>query len=696
MKRFFRYFSLLLLVFALMVTPVLAANTFTGTSLAVPGGFNSGYLMGIWGMNQNDLHAVGFVNNGTNDFPLAYHYDGSNWTSNNLVLPAGWVSGGLRAVWGTSSSNVYAAGFGMNSGVYSPLLYQYDGANWTHIPMTVPGGWSNTYLYGIWGTSTNNVYVTGYGYTGTNYTPLIYHFDGSNWTSTAPAMPGGWSYGALYQVGGSAANDIYTVGSGYDGTKINTLIYHFDGTNWTSTSPGVPGSWDYGYLWGVWSSGANNVYAFGGGTNATVELPLIYFYDGIDWSYYSPSLPSGWNYGYLFSGWGTGPSDVYAIGYGYDSTWNAAPLIYHFDGSSWSHVALTLPGGITQGQLWAAGGLAANSVFAAGYGYDGANLVPLVYRSLDNTTPVVTVPADKTVEATSAAGAVVTFAGEVSATDDVLPSNPSVSCNPASGSTFALGTTNVDCQATDASNNTGHSYFNITVQDTTAPSMSPSDITVPQTLATGAVVNYVVTAADAVDATPTVNCAPVSGSTFPVGTTTVNCTATDDYSNSSNASFEVTVVGENLLDKGDFTNINIYPAPWQPIGFKPPYITVMDCSYFVSSPCAVTFSAGNRAARQRVLRNGFAGDMFSFGIHSAASNVPAGGAYRVELTFYNSRNQLVGSAVINIPIGSHDFTRYQADYTVPADYRTIYYRFSYQKSSGRAWFDDAFLYFVGP
>ena len=38
-----------------------------------------------------------------------------------------------------------------------------------------------------------------------------------------------------------------------------------------------------------------------------------------------------------------------------------------------------------------------------------------------------------------------------------------------------------------------------------------------------------------------VSCAPLSGSTFPVGTTTVNCTATDDSGNTDVGSFDVTV-----------------------------------------------------------------------------------------------------------------------------------------------------------
>jgi len=56
-----------------------------------------------------------------------------------------------------------------------------------------------------------------------------------------------------------------------------------------------------------------------------------------------------------------------------------------------------------------------------------------------------------------------------------------------------------------------------------------------------AVVNFEVTATDECGE-PTVVCVPPSGSTFPVGTTTVTCTATDSANQTSQCSFDVTVL----------------------------------------------------------------------------------------------------------------------------------------------------------
>ena len=127
---------------------------------------------------------------------------------------------------------------------------------------------------------------------------------------------------------------------------------------------------------------------------------------------------------------------------------------------------------------------------------------------------------------------------------------PTVSCVPASGSTFPVGTTSVTCTATDTAGNSVSETFDVTVLDSTAPTLTvpAAAVTAAATGPAGATVNYasLVSATDDVDATPTVACAPPSGSTFPVGTTSVTCTATDTAGNSASASFNVSVVDTGI------------------------------------------------------------------------------------------------------------------------------------------------------
>lgn len=81
-----------------------------------------------------------------------------------------------------------------------------------------------------------------------------------------------------------------------------------------------------------------------------------------------------------------------------------------------------------------------------------------------------------------------------------------------------------------------------TLSDTTAPVVTvPSDITAEATSASGAAVNFTVSAEDDVDGTLTPTCDYNSGDTFPLGTTTVTCSATDAASNTGSASFDIIV-----------------------------------------------------------------------------------------------------------------------------------------------------------
>jgi hypothetical protein len=164
-----------------------------------------------------------------------------------------------------------------------------------------------------------------------------------------------------------------------------------------------------------------------------------------------------------------------------------------------------------------------------------------------DTTPPVFVPGDDlSVEADTTGGANVIFTPPV-ATDfgDAVAVECTAFTPPqpvASGDFFPIGVTTVTCTATDAAGNTSTDMFDITVVDSNSPTITvPSDITTILESTSGAAVDYTVTAVDTADPDPVIDCDPPSGSVFPVGTTTVTCTATDSSGNSSSDTFDVVV-----------------------------------------------------------------------------------------------------------------------------------------------------------
>jgi hypothetical protein len=103
----------------------------------------------------------------------------------------------------------------------------------------------------------------------------------------------------------------------------------------------------------------------------------------------------------------------------------------------------------------------------------GLDAVELSTNTIDTTPPQLNLPADITQEATGPDGAVVSWQ-DPTATDE-NPANPQVSCSRNSGDTFPIGTTTVNCSATDAAGNTANGSFDVTVTYAFGGFFSPVD-----------------------------------------------------------------------------------------------------------------------------------------------------------------------------------------------------------------------------
>ncbi len=168
--------------------------------------------------------------------------------------------------------------------------------------------------------------------------------------------------------------------------------------------------------------------------------------------------------------------------------------------------------------------------------------------SVDATPPVITLlgPTQRTVEADGPGGAVVEY--PVTASDGGLAQLPAaVKCSRSSGSTFPFGTTEVECKATDAVGNEAVVKFEITVVDTTPPTINAPNFSVAATGPTGilradpAVAQYLagITATDLVSKPVITTDAPES---FPLGTSRFVVTAVDDAGNRASKTVTVTVL----------------------------------------------------------------------------------------------------------------------------------------------------------
>ncbi|MCG6909105.1 MAG: hypothetical protein LJE94_03145 [Deltaproteobacteria bacterium] len=234
-------------------------------------------LYAVWGTSGSDVFAAGGLE-------TILHFNGSSWVEQNVVAN-GVV---LRDVRGNSGSNVYAVGG-------NGTIYHYDGT-WSLVSDIN----TSADLNGVWVSANGEVFIVG-AQPPTGGTAVILHYTGSSWE----VHSSGTAY-TLNAVWGASENDVFAVGE-------NGTILKYDGSTWAPmTNPGTSP------LTAVWGNSASDVFACGA-TN-------ILHYDGNAGDIWTAELgvvdyPNGL--------WGTSDSDIYAVG-GSDNR-----VIEYFDGNSW-------------------------------------------------------------------------------------------------------------------------------------------------------------------------------------------------------------------------------------------------------------------------------------------------------------------------------------------------------------------------
>jgi len=131
--------------------------------------------------------------------------------------------------------------------------------------------------------------------------------------------------------------------------------------------------------------------------------------------------------------------------------------------------------------------------------------------------------------------------GTASALDSCSPVTIQRSGVPA-GNVFPVGTTTISFVATDATGNATTGIQTVTVLDKTKPVLTPMSaiVRLPDSGSCSAVVTFSPSATDNCS-NVTVVTSPPSGFSFPLGSTTVTCTATDQAGNQTVATFSVTI-----------------------------------------------------------------------------------------------------------------------------------------------------------
>src|SRR5258708_983260 len=256
-------------------------------------------LNGVAALASNDVWAVGANYNTTirRYQTLTEHWNGSSWSvvsSPNPSNLSGQVS--LNSIVAISANDIWAAGDSqIGNGNYQTLIEHWDGTQWSIIASPNVGSSSfSNYLYGIAAVSSNNVYAVGMYMTNPGYTrqTLIEHWNGTQWSViTSPNV--GTIPSGLEGVSVVSANNIWAVGFYGPQSANQPLVEHWDGSQWNVVSSPNVGSGTNALL-AIKAISATNILAVGYSTissSSNVTQTLIEHWNGTQWSVTSSSSP---------------------------------------------------------------------------------------------------------------------------------------------------------------------------------------------------------------------------------------------------------------------------------------------------------------------------------------------------------------------------------------------------------------------
>ncbi len=287
------------------------------------------------------------------------------WTVDTISQPNNSIS--LECIWGSSESDVYAAGY---STLGTGRMWHYDGQSWQKVRLlNLEGGpFSNMGgLFAIIGFAKNDVFAFGYKYGGpTGFLSFVIHFDGYQWTeqnvSDGDFLVSAW---------GITREDIWACGN------IGTLL-HYDGRQWSRRAMDLRFS-----FFSVSGSSSNDVYLLGSRSSLQDQQHDFYViqrYDGSSWTLLDSVNASSLSPSFGNRALTLVDKVIFTLGYGVysrqDSGWQvnfrtSVPLygmsaislsnvlvvgehssIYHFDGSSWPRIQSPLDDGWMLTSVW--------------------------------------------------------------------------------------------------------------------------------------------------------------------------------------------------------------------------------------------------------------------------------------------------------------------------------------------------------
>jgi hypothetical protein len=324
--------------------------------------------MGVAALSANNVWAVGSSGDGHGGLTLVEHWNGSQWQVVASPNVDGSLSDELTGVATIATNNIWAVGDYYNaSHTQQTLIEHWNGSNWSSV-FSPNVASLFTVLTAISALSATNIWAVGNSSGLQGYQPLIEHWNGKSW-NIVPSPSS--QRGQLKGVAALSTNNVWAVGSAVGIQGIQTLIEHWNGSSWSvvrSSGPGLTTN----TLNGLAAVSAHNLWAVGDDTNSLGPsasfAPLIEHWNGSSWSIVRNARQGTSD---LLNGIAAvSASNIWTVG-DYRSSFDPMgpyfTLIEHWNGSSWSVVRSPSPGSLASDLVAVARVPAARSIWAVGF-----------------------------------------------------------------------------------------------------------------------------------------------------------------------------------------------------------------------------------------------------------------------------------------------------------------------------------------
>jgi hypothetical protein len=314
-----------------LVTGILAAHAQNSIFQLVPTPNQYEFNNTLWASSASSPNDIWAVGNTT------IHFDGTQWKMFPAPGATDDPSEYLRGVLTFSPTFAVSGGGGDTQG---QIINRWNGKEWKRVKeLPFPPAYQ-PFVMTLSGTNADDIWVTGSIFPDQNYQLFFEHWNGHSW-QTNNFLPGGVAF--LYGASQDARNDAWAVGDQLIESLNEPLVVKYDGTNWVQASLPFPNGW--GQLQGVLALAPNNVWAVGwqnpGNPDYYTNLTLIYHFDGNQWTIIPSTTQPGTNLNGIVA---NSPNDLYAFGFSADpSGYGFDSLLMHWDGNEWEVIPCPNP-----------------------------------------------------------------------------------------------------------------------------------------------------------------------------------------------------------------------------------------------------------------------------------------------------------------------------------------------------------------